>query len=78
MTKITDKLGDGMSRIPTGEVQNPVAIQDNTVAQTNKTVNVEELTKIYENFVQLRFSRGHLAAEAFLARMKQEGRLPNE
>lgn len=77
MVKIADKLGDGMSRIPDGTtVENPTGIKDGS-NQKRKLATAEELLKIQEHYMFLRF-RSQDAAEAFLADMKRLGKLPQD
>ena len=77
MTKITDKLGDGMSRTPSGTVDDPSVIEDNTNSDKNK-VNIQTLQEIHDKYLELRIGRGEYAAEAFLADMRKRGLLPQE
>ena len=75
MTKITDKLGDGMSRIPTGEVEGPANIQDE--AQKSK-FSLENLKVIEDTYIAICLQHGEIAGEAYLERMKKEGKLPQD
>lgn len=75
MTKITDKLGDGMSRVPTEGVDDPTAIHDKT--QKSK-FSVEDLRKIEEEYTTILLRNGEISAEAYLERMKREGKLPRD
>jgi hypothetical protein len=78
MVKITNKLGDGMSRQPTGEVSSPIELRDNTVS-TKQTVDSSVLLqRIRKDYTIIRNTRGVDAAEAFLNKLKQEGKLPQE
>lgn len=78
--KITDKLNDGTSRKPTGNLEDPNQSQD------GKKLDVAEikdrLKHIQENYVQLKFSKGTLVAEKWLdnqmATMRLEGLLPTD
>lgn len=77
MGKIVDKLGDGMSRIPTEGVENPV----DTVQQgdnVQKNVGVQDLAKIEERFWHIRMKHGELAAEAFLKECHKKGYFPKD
>lgn len=76
MTKVADKLGDGMSRTPEGHVEDPSGVQDN--ANQKSKVTVGNLETIHANYVQLRLSRGEAAAEAYLTDMKKKGFLPQD
>ena len=77
MGKITDKLGDGMSRVPEGEVDDPSGIQDNAKTQKRK-VTLDSLKKIQEEYYMLRLSRGQQAAEMYLADKRARGLLPQD
>lgn len=77
MVKIVDKLGDGMSRIPVGEVHSPVDVTDTTEEPKN-SLDVAVASQIYEHYMTLRMSRGQTAAEAFLVDMRKKGKLPQE
>ncbi len=76
MNTITGKLGDGMTRIPTEDVDDPSGIQGNN----QKRWSVDEFEKIEEQYQSLLFSGpgGPERAKAFIEKMKQEGKLPNE
>lgn len=76
MNTITGKLGDGMARVPTEDVDDPSGIQDNN----QKRWSVGEFEKIEEQYQGLLFSGpgGPERAAAFIKRMKQEGKLPSE
>lgn len=76
MTKITDKLGDGTSRIPTEEVDNPSGVQDNE----DPKVSVKDLKAIEYEVHRLLYSGpgGKDRAENFIKRMQGEGRLPKK
>ena len=74
MVKITDKLGDGMSRIPVGEVHAPIDVQSPTVEA--QVIDAKEQAQIYETYMTLRMGRNRNAAEAFLVEMKKRGKLP--
>ena len=50
LEKITDKLTDGLSRIPTETVEDPIGVQE--PGQFN--VSVEDLAKIEEHYMYLR------------------------
>jgi hypothetical protein len=76
MIKITDKLGNGMSRTPSDPVEDPTVIQDN--ARKEDQMSVSNLEKINANYLHLRLSRGEDAAEAYLTDMKKKGFLPQE
>lgn len=78
MTKITDKLGDGMSRVPVGEVTLPTAIQDNVTNTQKSQFAREDLERIRDQYVTLLFSRGSLVAETFRRQMIAEGKLPQD
>lgn len=74
MVKITDKLGDGMSRNPQESVDDPSEVTDNV---NQERLSVANIQKIEEHFTKLLFTRGKQAAEAYRARMVREGYLPN-
>lgn len=76
MSKITDKLGDGMSNNPTEEVESPVDIQDDNTNQ--KRLSVEDLTQIEQQYHTLLLRDGQVAAEAFIRRLQMEGKLPQD
>lgn len=76
MAKIADKLGDGLSRVPEGSIEDPTEIQDNQDQKSK--VTAEGLNNIYANFMQLKMSRGNAAAEAYLADCKRRGFLPHD
>jgi hypothetical protein len=76
MIKITDKLGDGMSRTPEGNVEDPNSVQDNSDQKSK--VSVANLERIHATYMQLRMSRGETAAEAYLKDMKLKGFLPQD
>jgi len=78
MVKITDKLGDGMSREPIGTIVDPTLIQDNKVVTQKREFPVEDLVKIQEQFYKILFSKGQQAAEDFMVRMKAEGKVPSD
>jgi hypothetical protein len=75
MIKITDKLGDGMSREPAETVDSPVAIKDE---QTQKGPSAEDLAKIEERFLALLWGKGQIAADEFIKKMQAEGKLPRD
>jgi hypothetical protein len=77
IVKIADKLGDGMSRIPSGEVHSP-NVSPVTAVETQKSVDAAELTRIHEQFLTIRMSKGQTAAEAFLTDMRKKGKLPQD
>jgi len=80
MTKIVDKLGDGMAREPQGTVEDPNAIQDDDGNQKSPTSNLatgDELVKIQEHVQQLMFTPGgREKAGAYVRRLQAEGKLP--
>jgi len=75
MTKITDKLGDGMSRVPTDGVDDPTEVHDDN--QKSK-ISLDDLKKIQENHIAICLRDGEIAGEAYLERMKREGKLPRD
>jgi len=77
MGKIADKLGDGMSRIPEGEIDDPSGIQDK---QTQKSkITVEELQDITEHYFFLKLRPGGQEdAERYLTDLKERGLLPQD
>lgn len=77
IVKITDKLGDGMSRQPTESLddESGEVIHDNH--DTNK-ISQDQILKIQEHYMYLRFAKGEAPAEAFLNQMKREGKLPQD
>jgi len=74
MAKIVGKLGDGMSREPAEEVENPTAIQD----ENQKSATPAELEAIQAQHLYLKFTQGSGVADAFVKRMQQEGKLPQD
>ena len=74
LEKITDKLTDGLSRIPTETVEDPIGVQE--TEQFN--VSVEDLAKIEEHYMYLRLGKSEAAAEAYLSKMKRDGKLPEK
>lgn len=73
MKKITDKLGDGTSRIPNGTVQNPAAviIQDKEVIDNKDTVVEDQ--EFAKNYLFIDKNYGRNKAEAFrLLHLKQK------
>ncbi len=74
LEKITDKLTDGLSRIPTETVEDPIGVQE--TGQFN--VSVEDLAKIEEHYMYLRIGKSEAAAEAYLSQMRAEGKLPEK
>lgn len=73
--KITDKLSDGMSRTPTGSVDDPTTVvQDNS-----RKPDPKELAVIQDNYLKLLF-KNRVQAEAYKARemdrLRKEGKLP--
>ena len=74
LEKITDKLTDGLSRVPTEGVEDPIGVQES--GQFN--VSVEDLAKIEEHYMYLRLGKSEAAAEAYLSRMRREGKLPEK
>jgi len=81
MVKITDKLGDGMSKVPAGEVDLAKVIQDKEKKKAEpqkREYPIADLLKIQEQFYTLLIGRGAEAAEAFMTRMKAEGKVPSD
>jgi hypothetical protein len=74
LEKITDKLTDGLSRVPTETVEDPIGVQ----ATEQSSVSVEDLAKIEEQYLFLRIGKSEAAAEAFLSQMRREGKLPEK
>jgi hypothetical protein len=74
LEKITDKLTDGLSRIPTETVEDPIGVQE--TGQFN--VSVEDLAKIEEHYMYLRLGKSEAAAESYLSQMRAEGKLPEK
>lgn len=78
MNKIVVKLNDGMSRIPTGELENPVDVQD---SKPKASEVVRELKVIEENFTKLSL-RDKISADRYLkaqmSRLRNEGKIPKE
>jgi hypothetical protein len=74
LEKITDKLTDGLSRIPTETVEDPIGVQE----PGHFNVSVEDLTKIEEHYMYLRLGKSEAAAESYLSRMRREGKLPEK
>lgn len=77
MNKITDKLGDGLSRNPEGDVDDPTQIH-NSVNSDPKKWKVEDLQAINERYQQLLFGSGEIVAEQYRKQMQREGKLPQE
>ncbi len=75
MVKITDKLSDGMSRVPSGTVDSPVKIQDNT---KKPAITRESLEAIQTQYLTLKIAGKSFEAENFLEDMKRQGKLPIE
>lgn len=77
MNQITDKLGDGMSREPTEEVESPVDIQDEN--NQKRELSARELQDFEEQYWALKF-RDSETAEKFrvnqIKRWVMEGKLP--
>jgi hypothetical protein len=78
MVQIIDKLGDGMARMPEGEVQNPVILEDK-LQEKNNEVTVEEMALLEERYIQLKFV-DQVYAENFRSSIvngwQAQGRLP--
>ena len=76
MGKIADKLGDGMSRIPEGEVEHPAGIQDSQNQKSKLTV--EDLEAIQQRYFYLRLRHGQQVADRYAAdlKLKERGLLP--
>jgi hypothetical protein len=74
MAKIVGKLGDGMSREPAESVEDPTVIQD----ENQKSATPAELEAIQAQHLHLKFTRGDAVADAFVKRMQQEGKLPQD
>jgi hypothetical protein len=74
MTKIVNKLNDGMSREPTEKVDDLNVIRDNKTEQ--KSASPAELLLIEEHALKLLFSGKKPEADAFIKRMQLEGKLP--
>ena len=74
LEKITDKLTNGLSRIPTETVEDPIGVQE--AGQFN--VSVEDLAKIEEHYLYLRLGKSEAAAEAYLSELRREGKLPEK
>jgi hypothetical protein len=66
MTQIADKLGDGMSRVPTEIVDNPTDIQDGGQKNQKRTPPVQELAEFEQKYWSLKF-KNSLAAERLKA-----------
>lgn len=75
MVKIVDKLGDGMSRVPTEQIDDPVEVQDSV---QKRNISVAALQNIEERYWTIRLRDGARAAESFLQKMKAEGLLPQD
>lgn len=76
VVSITDKLGDGMSRVPNGTVDSPVDIQDSegSTNQKSKEQIIDDLLKVQDNYYHMLFGRGgEIAANRYLERMVQDG-----
>jgi hypothetical protein len=73
MGKIADKLGDGMTRTPDETVEDPTVVQDEN---SQKSASPVELGRIQERAYGLLFGGKPLEAQAFIRRMQQEGKLP--
>ena len=74
LEKITDKLTDGLTRVPTETVEDPVGIQPTE----EFSLSVEDLAKIEEHYMTLRIGKGEAVAEAYLSRLKRDGKLPKK
>jgi hypothetical protein len=77
MIKITDKLGDGMSRTPDGEsLEDPTVVLDTQTPKSTQ-ISLEDLTNIQQHYYHLLFSEGQIRADAYAEQLHLEGRLPN-
>lgn len=77
MNKIADKLGDGMSRIPSGDVDSPEgAIQDDATNQV--VITDDHMRQIEANYFNLLFSKGQIVADAYRAEMMRRGYFPTQ
>jgi hypothetical protein len=76
MAKIVDKLGNGMSREPTGTVDDPTVVRDNKQEDQKRQMSPKDLEKIQEEIYKVLFSRGQMAADSFIKRLQMEGKLP--
>jgi hypothetical protein len=76
MVKITDKLGDGLSRTPTElDLEDPTVVRDGT--NKSNVADVAELQRIQEHYMFLRF-KDEATAEAYLDNMRRLGKFPND
>jgi len=73
MKKITDKLGDGMSRTPEGDLDDPTGIQDGKTQK--RTVTEAEMKKVEEHWHYLAFTKGQAVADAWFRTLNLEGSL---
>lgn len=80
MIAITDKLGDGMSNIPKGEVEDPsMNLQDEAkVQKSGPRLDMKMIEEINAKYLQLRFTDGSTKAEAFRREMQLKGFLPRD
>ncbi len=80
ITKITDKLGNGMSREPQDTLDSDDSY--NTIQDSHNSndqqISADTLQQIQEQYLYLRLGKGEAVAEDFLNRMKQEGLLPQD
>lgn len=79
MKKVVDKLNDGMSRTPSGDVTNPAqVVQDD---KNTSMVTPQELEAINERYIKMSF-KDKLAADRYLKsemnRLRKENKLPKE
>ena len=75
MVKITDKLGNGMSREPTGTVGDPTAIRDDKTDDQKRQMPTVDSVTIEDTYFKILRRQGSKAAEAFIKRLQTEGLL---
>lgn len=77
--KITDKLNDGTSRKPTGTVENPSGVQDNTIVDAETLKG--KLKEIQARYYVLKFQNSILADKYLkeeMAILRAQGLLPKD
>jgi len=78
MAKIVDKLGNGMSREPTGTVDDPNVIRDDKQVNQKREMSIQDLATVQESIYKVLFSQGQAAAQAYVKRLQMEGKLPQD
>jgi hypothetical protein len=76
ITKIVDKLNDGMSRTPGTIIDSPMPVLENSKVQ--ERVSASKLARIEEEYFRILLTSGQKAAESFKDEMRRAGYLPTE